>query len=182
MGLPLEVIKVNLRTKTLPDGSSFTAIAPKGQVPALKLDSGEVLTEGAVIVQYLASLAPEKGLVPHGNGIEKYRALEWLNFVATELHKSFSPLFDPTMPEEAKAIFRKKLESKFTSLESVLTKSSYLAGECFTVADAYLFTVSGWCGMVKVALPEFINAYRERIAARPAVQAAVNDEAFKSEK
>lgn len=174
LGLQLTPIKTDLRKKTLENGEDFLKVSPKGQVPTLQLDNGEILTEGVAIVQYLASLAPEKKLMP--DGFAKFKQLEWLNFVSAELHKSYSGFFDPTSTDEFKNKLRERLAMKFSHLESTLSKNSYLMGDQFTCADAYLFTVLSWSGYAKVELPKFLSDYTARVAARPAVQAAMKSE------
>lgn len=178
LGLSYEAVAVDLKAKKLPDGSDYLAINPKGYVPALQLDSGEVLTEGPAIVQYLADQKPEKKLVPANGTMERYRLQSWLTFVGTELHKSFSPLFNPAMPEEAKAIARANLERRLGWVNQQLAGKDYLMGADFTVADAYLYTVTSWARVVKLDISAFTNltAYMTRVAARPGVQAALKAE------
>lgn len=173
-GLPFELVNVDLAAKTLADGSDFYAVNPKGQVPALALDEGGILTEGPVIVQYIADMVPEKGLIPPAGTLERYRVLEWLNFVGTELHKTFSPLFRPTTPDAYKDIVRQTLAQKFAVLDKALAGKSYLTGETFTVADAYCFVVLGWAKPMGIDLSAYPNvtAFQARIAERPAVREA----------
>lgn len=178
LGLELTPVRVDLRKKTLENGEDFRKINPKGQVPTLVLDNGELLTEGPAIVQYLASLAPEKNLIPEG--FARFRQLEWLNFISTELHKNFSPLFDPSAPEELKTKIRETLGKKVESLLPALEKGPYLMGNDFTCADAYLFVVLSWSRLVKVELPELVQQYLSRVAARPAVVAAMKAEGLKT--
>lgn len=175
-GVPITLVKTDTRKKTTETGENFLTISPKGQVPCLQLDNGEILTEGVAIVQYIASLAPEKELIPSGPGLAKFRQLELLNFISTELHKSFTPLFFPETTPEVKAKTHEILAKKFGYLEERLSKSTYLMGDNFTAADAYLFTVSGWAHYVKMPLPKFISDYCARVAARPAVKAAMQAE------
>lgn len=173
LGLPVTAIKSDMRAKTFGNGENFLTVNPKGQVPTLQLDNGDVLTEGVAIVQYLASLAPEKKMIPEG--FAKFRQLEWLNFISTELHKGYSPLFyDNT--DDVKTNARNNLYKKFNHLEAALTKNTFLMGETFTCADAYLFTVLSWSGYAKVDLPKFLQEYTARVAARPAVQSAMKAE------
>lgn len=173
LGLSVQPVKTNVREKKLEDGSDFRKVNPKGQVPTLELDNGEVLTEGVAIVQYMASLAPEKKLIPEG--FEKFRQLEWLNFISTELHKGFTPFFrNPSA--EAREMAVQNLNQKFSYLEPALTKNQYLMGETFTAADAYAFTVLSWAKMVNVETPKFIQDYLTRVATRPAVQSAMKAE------
>jgi glutathione S-transferase len=132
-GLPFDLAMVNLKTHQLADGSDFYAVTPKGSVPVLELNDGQRLTEGPAIVQYIADQAPGSKLAPPAGSIERYRLMEWLNFITTELHKGFSPLFNPAMPEEAKALSRAKLGERFTWINQQLEGKSYLMGETFTV-------------------------------------------------
>jgi glutathione S-transferase len=175
LGLPYQLIKVDLRAKTTETGANFLAINPKGQIPTLELDSGEMLSEGVAIVQYLADLAPEKGLMPI-TGMARYRQLEWLNFISSELHKGFSPLFNPGMNDEGKQMARTNLQNKFKTLEGALGAGNFLMGSSFTLADAYLFTVLSWANYAKVELPVYLQDYLKRVALRPAVQAALSAE------
>ncbi|HXH74258.1 MAG TPA: glutathione transferase GstA [Bacteriovoracaceae bacterium] len=174
--IPFTLVKTDLKKKTTETGENFLPINPKGQVPTLQLGNGEVLTEGVAIVQYIASLVPEKELIPTGPGLIKYHQLEWLNFITAELHKGFSPLFSPVVSEDEKAKARAALLLKFNYLEAPLTKSTYLMGETFTAADAYLFTVCSWANPTKVTLPRFLTEYVARVGARPAVKAALEAE------
>ncbi len=175
-GLPFTLIKTDVKNKTTETGDNFLTINPKGQVPTLQLDNGEILTEGVAIVQYIASLAPQKEMIPTGAGTEKFHQLEWLNFISTELHKGFSPLFSPDITPEIKTKSMENLAKKFNYLEAPLTKSTYLMGETFTAADAYLFTVCSWANYVQVPLPKYLSAYLERVATRPAVKQAMEAE------
>lgn len=177
-GLALELVLTSTKTKKLQDGSDFYAINPKGSVPVLELDNGQRLTEGPAIVQYLADLAPASGLAPAAGTWERSRLQEWLNFITSELHKGFSPLFTPGMPDEVKPLFRNKLLERFKYVDEQLEGKAYLMGEQFTVADAYLFTVSNWGQYVGVDVSPFANlvALRGRVAARPAVQEAMKAE------
>ena len=176
LGLPLEPVKTDIRGKKTEKGEDFFKINPKGQVPTLQLDNGEILTEGVAIVQYLASLKPEKKMIP--DGFAKFHQLEWLNFVTAELHKGYSGFFNPEATDADNDKLRSNLAKKFAYLEAPLTKGTYLMGETFTCADAYLFTVLGWSAypMVKVELPKFLQDYQARVATRPAVQAAMKAE------
>ncbi len=174
LGLPFEAVLASTKTHKLADGTDYYTINPKGYVPLLELDNGQRLTEGPAIVQYLADQVPAKGLVAPAGTFERYRQIEWLNFVSTEVHKQYSPMFNPSMPEEAKALFRDKLRVRYTWLNQQLEGRAYLMGESFTVPDAYLYTVSNWAPRVNLDLSDLPNvqAYIARIAARPAVQAA----------
>ncbi|MBP2301511.1 glutathione transferase GstA [Azospirillum picis] len=174
-GLPVELARVDLTAKTLDDGSDYRAVNPKGQVPALALDEGGILTEGPVIVQYVADRVPESGLLPPPGSIERYRVLEWLNFVGTELHKTASPLIRPGTPDAVKETVRQTLAVKLAILNQGLDGKPYLTGERFTVADAYAFVVLRWMPHLGVDMASFANlaAFSERVSARPAVQAAL---------
>jgi glutathione S-transferase len=177
-GLKFDTEKVSLADKKTENGNDYLTINPKGYVPALQLDGGDVLTEGPAIVQYVADQVPEKKLVPAAGSIERYRLVEWLNFISTELHKSFSPLFKPNVPEETKQAARDLLAKRLTFVAGELKDSEYVMGNQFTVADAYLFTVLNWAGFVKLDLSPWpvLSAYQKRVAARPAVQAAMKAE------
>jgi glutathione S-transferase len=177
-GLTFEAIQASTKTKKLADGTDYLSINPKGQVPMLELDNGERLSEGPAIVQWIADQVPDKKLVPAWGTLARYRAMEWLNFITSELHKGFTPLFTPGMPEEAKAIYRDRLIARFTWIDQELQGRDYLLGADFSVADAYLFTVAGWGKYVGVDLSGLatLQAYLGRVMARPAVQAAMRAE------
>jgi glutathione S-transferase len=177
-GLPFEKIKADTKTKVLPDGTDYRTINPLGYVPLLELDDGTRLTEGPAIVQYVADKVPDKRLAPPNGTFERTKLQSWLNFVTSELHKGFSPLFNPAMPEEAKKIFRDRLATRFAYLDKQLSGNDYLMGKDFSVADAYAFVVSNWAGRVDVDLSPYANvlAWRKRVGARPAVQAAMKAE------
>lgn len=177
-GLAFETEKVNLGKKITANGQDYKTINPKGSVPALQLDDGQILTEGPAIVQYLADLAPEKQLAPAAGSIARYRLMEWLNFIGTEVHKGFSPLFNPAVPEQYKQMARDALAVRFDIVAHTLEKSDYLLGAQFTVADAYLFTVLNWTAPLQIDMQRWpsLTAYQVRIAARPAVRAAMLDE------
>ncbi len=177
-GLPFELVPANLKTHQLADGSDFYAVSPKGYVPLLELDNGERLSEGPAIVQYIADQVPAKQLVPANGTMARYHLQEWLNFTTSELHKGFSVLFNPVMPEEAKALARTRLMLRFTWVNGQLEGKQYLMGDTFSVADAYLFTVGNWAGHVALditGLPH-LAAFMARVAARPAVQSAMKAE------
>lgn len=177
-GISLTLVKVDTKTKKLEDGSDFLAINPKGQVPTLVLDDGEVVTEGPVIAQILADLAPASNLAP-GNGTKaRYKLQEWLNFITSEIHKGYSPLFKPTTPDDYKPIARQQLAERYAFVDKKLAGKDYLLGETFTVADAYLFTVSNWAKYVGLDLSPYANvtAFMGRVAARPKVQQALKAE------
>ncbi|GLR79459.1 glutathione transferase GstA [Azospirillum oryzae] len=176
-GLPFDLIKVDLVTKTLTDGSDFRAVNPKGQVPTLALDEGGILTEGAVIVQYIADKVPDSGLIPAAGTMERYRVQELLNFIGSELHKGVVPLFPmlkDVVSETYKGFATKVLGAKLSVLNQQLEGRAYLTGEVFTVADAYAYTVLSWLPRIAFDLSPWPNlvAFAERVAARPAVQAA----------
>jgi len=177
-GLPYELVKVDVRAKKLENGDDYLKVNPKGQVPALGLDSGEIVTEGPVIVQMIADKAAAKNLAPARDSTERYKLLEWLNFITTELHKNFSPLFNPAIPDDVKKFFADRIMGKFKYIESQLTDRDYLMGKQFTVADGYLYTMMRWADGHKLdlsGLPD-LTAYKARIAARPKVQEALTKE------
>jgi len=173
-GLPYTTKRVDLKTHTLVDGTDYYTINPKGYVPLLELDDGARLSEIAAIVQYIADRKPGT-LAPAYGTMERYRLMEWLNFIATELHKQFSPLWYPTTPEATKDAQIAKLKTRFELISKTLAAQPYLMGNDFTVADAYLFTILNWAPMLKVDLAPWpaLVAYQARVAARPAVHAAL---------
>jgi glutathione S-transferase len=177
-GVKFELVKAALQTHTLADGSDYYQITAKGQVPLLELDDGARLSEGPVILQYIADHAPGTGLVPAAGTTERYRVLEWLNFITSELHKGFSPLFNGKMPQDAKEMFAAKLKEKYAFVDARLEGKDYLMGAQFSIADAYLFTVTNWAAGVGVDLTGFKNlqAFDARMKARPAVQEAMKAE------
>lgn len=177
-GLPFSLVKVNLKSKLLPDGSDFRAINGKGYVPMLELDDGTRLTEGPAIVQYIADQARDSQLAPANGTLPRYRLQEWLNFLTSEIHKQFSPFFDATSSEELKGKQRDKLAGRFEWIVTQLGEQDYLMGSSFTVADAYLFTLLNWCKGVGIDLARWpvLQRYMARAAARPAVQAALKAE------
>jgi glutathione S-transferase len=177
-GLAHELVKVDLRAKKTEAGDDYTEINPKGQVPALLLDDGELLTEGPVILQMIADKVADKHLAPPSGSNERYRLQEWLNFITTELHKNFSPLFQPVIPDDVKTFFRDRLMGKFKYIDSRLAGQDYLMGKDFTVADGYLFVMLAWADRMNFDLSGLPNlvAYKARIAARPNVQAALKME------
>jgi glutathione S-transferase len=177
-GLPYDLVKVDLRAKKLENGDDYLKVNPKGQVPALALDSGELVTEGPVIVQMIADKASAKNLAPARDSAERYKLQEWLNFVTAELHKNFGPLFSPVLSDDAKAFFKDRVMGKFKYVNSALAGHDYLMGKQFTVADAYLFTMLCWADRMNFdlsALPNLL-AYKARVAARPKVQEALTKE------
>ncbi len=174
-GLDFTIEKVNLRTKETESGRDFSAINPKGYVPALELDDGEVLTEGPAIVQYVADLAPEKKLIPPAGTLARARVQEWLNFIGTELHKNFTPLFNPASTDDIRNAAQANIARRLPIAATALDAHPYLIGDSFSVADAYLFTVLSWTGFVKVDITPWpsLAAFVERMKARPGVQAAL---------
>jgi glutathione S-transferase len=176
-GIALDLDKVNLRTHRTEAGDDYRTVSPLGYVPALRLDDGQVLTEGAAILQYLADLAPASKLAPPAGTFARARAQEWLNFVATELHKTFSPwLFHPEVGATAQAYAKNRIRDRFAFLERRLAESDYLMGSDFTVADAYCFTIIGWSKFVGIELAPYptLARYIDRIAARPKVREAMS--------
>ena len=177
-GLAFDLEQVDNREKKTKTGKDYWTVNPKGQVPALQLDSGEMLTEGPVIVQYLADQKPAAGLVPAAGTIDRYRVQEWLNFITSELHKSFGPIFRPTTPDAYKAISKENIGKRFDWVDKQLAGRQYLMGDKFTVADAYLFTVLRWSSRVDIDVAKWPNlkTYMDRVGARPKVQAAMKAE------
>jgi glutathione S-transferase len=177
-GLAFETEQVSLATHQTKSGADFTTINPKGYVPALQFDDGQVLTEGVAIVQYIADQKPESKLAPAAGTMERYRLQEWLTFINSELHKTFGPLFNPALSEEAKTATRATVTRRLTQLVAMLGDKTYLMGDTFTVADGYLFTVLSWANFVKFDLSPFptIVAYLARVGQRPGVQAALRAE------
>jgi glutathione S-transferase len=177
-GLPHDLVKVDLRAKKLENGDDYLKVNPKGQVPALALDSGELITEGPVIVQMIADQATSKNLAPAHGSSERYKLLEWLNFITAELHKNFGPMFSPVLGDEAKAFFKDRVMAKFKYIDSQMADRDYLMGSHFTVADGYLFTMLSWADRMKFDLSAMPNllAYKARVAARPKVQEALTRE------
>jgi glutathione S-transferase len=173
-GVPYRAEKVDLRRHALADGTDYHTINEKGYVPLLELDDGTRISEVAVILQYIADRKPGT-LAPAFGGIERYRVMEWLNFIATELHKQFGPLWYPTTPDATKDAQKAKLATRFDLLAKTLAAQPYLTGSAFTIADAYLFTILNWAPMLKVDLSPWpaLQQYQARIAARPAVHAAL---------
>ncbi|AIN15091.1 glutathione transferase GstA [Yersinia pseudotuberculosis] len=180
-GLDFSIERVDLVTKKTETGADYLSINPKGQVPALVLDDGSLLTEGVAIVQYLADKVPDRHLIAPSGTLSRYHAIEWLNFIATELHKGFSPLFNPNTPDEYKTIVRERLDKQFSYVDSVLAEHDYLLGKKFSVADAYLFTVSRWANALNLQIKErsHLDQYMARVAERPAVKAALAAEDIK---
>ena len=177
-GLAFEAIRTPTKTHQLPDGTDFYTINPLGYVPVLELDNGQRLREGPAIVQYIADQVPDKQLAPANGSFERYQLQEWLTFIGTEVHKNFSPLFTPGMPDEAKLLAKDRIVSRLTWVDGELASKPYLMGQHFSVADAYLFTVTNWAKLVGVDIGGLANlaALRARVAERPAVQAAMRAE------
>jgi glutathione S-transferase len=184
VGATYQSEKVDLKTKKTDSGKDFKQINPKGSVPVLELDNKEVLTEGAVILQYIADQFPEKKLVPKNGTFERYRLQEWLNFIASDLHKGFSPLFNASFNEDVKKEFRKNLTSKFDFLAERINGKTFVMGGQFTVADAYLFTILSWSEHVGIDLTKWpkIMGYYETIHNRPAVQNALKNDGIPAKK
>ena len=177
-GLAVDLAKVNFPDKVTEDGEKLTDVNPKGAVPTLRLDDGEVLTENAVILQYLADRAPGSELALPASGIERYRLLEWLNFIATELHKGFGPLWNPATPDSFKDATREALGKKFDYLQEKIGEGPYILGDRFSILDAYAFAVLNWSKMHSIDLARWpgLSAYLDRVAARPAVQETLRAE------
>jgi len=177
-GLPYDLVKVDLRAKKLENGDDYLKVNPKGQVPALALDSGELVTEGPVIVQMIADKAPGKNLAPTRDSAERYKLQEWLNYITGELHKNIGPMFSPLLPDDAKTFFRDRAMAKFKYIDGKLADHDYLMGKQFTVADGYLFVMLKWAERTGIDLSGLKNlmAYKDRVAARPKVQEALTKE------
>ncbi len=177
-GLPFDLVLASTKSHKLLDGTDFYTINPLGYVPVLELDDGSRLREGPAIVQYIADQVPAKQLAPANGTLPRYRVQEWLTFIGTELHKGFSPLFNPAVPDEVKGVFRDKLTSRLQWIDSQLAGKQYLMGDAFCVADAYLYTVSRWCAVMKIDLSGMpqLRALQQRMEARPAVQEALRAE------
>ena len=177
LGIALELKKVNTKDKTIEGGGDYWKVNPRGYVPALELDNGQVLTEGPAIVQYLADQKPDAGLAPKAGSFERYRLQEWLNFLTSEIHKTFSPLFKPNTPEEYKKIAKENLAGRFDWLDKQLAGKEYLAGS-FSVADAYLFVLLNWTKPTQIDLSRWPNlvAFQKRVGSRPKVKEALQAE------
>jgi glutathione S-transferase len=178
LGLALELKKVNNKDKTIEGGGDYWKVNPRGYVPALELDNGQILTEGPAIVQYLADQKPESGLAPKNGTFERYRLQELLNFLTSEVHKQFSPLFKPNTPEDYKAIAKQNLATRFDWLDKHLAGKDYLTGKQFTVADAYLFVLLNWTKFQSIDLAKWSNLaqFHKRVGERPKVQEALQAE------
>lgn len=177
-GLSFEAIPAPTKTHQLPDGTDFYTINPLGYVPYFTLDDGRSLHEGPAIVQYIADQVPEKNLAPANGTYERYKLQEWLTLIGTEIHKNFTPLFTPGTPAETIAAAKATLNKRLTWVDGELAGKDYLMGDTYSVADAYLFTVSNWAGYVQVDISALANlaAFRARVGARPAVIAAMKAE------
>ncbi|MGB3224441.1 MAG: glutathione transferase GstA [Desulforhopalus sp.] len=177
-GLPFTLERVNLGTHQLADGGDYYAISPRGQVPLLELDNGQHITEGPVICQYIAEHAKREDLLPPVGDIARYRVLEWQNFTTSELHKSYSPLFNSEYPKEARTIILQTLRKKYEWVDQQLSSRSFVTGDTFTVADAYVFTVTQWADYVKLAISDLENlmAFQQRVADRETVREALKAE------
>jgi glutathione S-transferase len=177
-GLPFEHVLASTKTHKLNDGTDYYGINPKGYVPTLEFDDGTRLTEGPAIVQWIADQVPEKKLAPPAGTMDRYRLMEWLNFITSEIHKSAGVLFNPAIPEEAKVIYRDKMLGRFKYVDQQLEGRQFLMGDTFTVADCYMFVVTNWAKPLNVDISGLKNltAYHARIAARPSAQAAMKHE------
>jgi glutathione S-transferase len=177
-GLPFELVKVDRRTRKAADGLDYNEVNPKGYVPALTLDNGEVLTENVAVLQYIADRNPASKLAPPAGTMDRYRLVEWLAFISSEIHKNFSPLFRDDAPEDTKQYVRKVLSNRLDYLNRAIGDRPFLMGEQFTVADAYLFTVVGWSRHLNFDLGKWpqLQRYMERVGARPQVTEALKAE------
>jgi glutathione S-transferase len=178
LDLPIQLVRVDLKAHQTEHGEDFYRINPKGYVPTLQLDDGRILSEGPAIVQYLADHHGAAQLAPAPGTFERAQLQEWLNFISTEVHKSFSPLFNPAMPDAAKEVYKAKLAQRFADIDKALGDNDYLTGAQFTVADAYLFTVLRWTRAFRIDLAQWprLAAYFARVGERPAVKAALEAE------
>jgi glutathione S-transferase len=178
LGMSFELKKVNTKDKTIEGGGDYSKVNPRGYVPALELDNGKILTEGPAIVQYLADQKPDSGLAPKAGSFERYQLQEWLNFLTSEVHKQFSPLFKPNTPEDYKPIAKEALAGRFDWLDKQLAERDFLMGKQFTVADAYLFVLLNWTKFQSIDLARWTNlvAFQKRVGARPKVQEALQAE------
>lgn len=180
-GWPLDLVRVDLASHRLADGSDYHGVNPRGQVPALELDDGSLLTEGAVIAQFLADRAQAREVMPAAGTLARYRVMQWQSFVGTELHKSYAPLFKPALPDDTRALFLANLRARYVWLDQHLADKAHLTGDAFTAADAYLFTVTNWSRSVGLDLSGLahIQAFQQRVAARPAVVEAMRAEGLR---
>jgi glutathione S-transferase len=177
-GLSLDLEKIDLANRTTASGRSYLEVNPKGYVPALQVEDGTVMTEVSALIQYLADQAPQAGLIPAAGTPERYKVLEWIGFIATEIHKGFGPLWNPTTPDAVKQATKERLFQRFAYVDQQLDGRSNLTGERLTVADAYLFVVVNWTNFHGLSLGDYPNlaAFMERVAARPKVQDALQAE------
>ncbi|KTT23421.1 glutathione transferase GstA [Pseudacidovorax intermedius] len=177
-GLAFEPVLASTKSHKLQDGTDYYGINPLGYVPMLELDDGTRLREGPAIVQYIADQVPAKNLAPANGTLQRYRLQEWLTFIGTEIHKGFSPLFNPAVPEDTKKVFADKLKTRFQWLDGQLDGKQYLMGEHFSVADGYLFTTLNWAKPMNIDLGPYphLTAWHARVGARPAVQEAMKAE------
>lgn len=178
LDVDFDLVRVDLTTKRTASGEDFRTVNPLGYVPVLELNDGARLLESAAILQYLADLVPEKHLAPRPSDFQRYLLQQWLSFIASELHKSLGPLFWPDLPEEAKQIFRRRLSERLSFVAEHLARQTYLLGENYSVADAYLFVVLSWRKYLKLDFSPWpaLSRYAEHIAARPAVKQALQEE------
>ena len=181
-GLPYDLVKVDVRAKKLENGDDYLQVNPKGQVPALRLDSGEVVTEGPVIVQMIADKVPAKNLAPARDSAERYKLQAWLTYINSELHKNMGPMFSPILADDAKGFFKDRAMGKFKYTDGELAGHDYLMGKQFTVADGYLYTMLRWADVHKMDLSGLNNlmAYKDRVGARPKVQEALVKEGLQA--
>jgi glutathione S-transferase len=177
-GVPIELEKVDLGAKKTASGKDYKAINPKGYVPALEIDGGEVLTEAGTLIQYLGDRNPGAALMPAPGTLDRYREIEWITFISSEIHKGFGPLWDPSVADDMKQKVKERLATRIDYVEKMLGERQFLMGSTFTVADAYLFTVLNWSGMVKMDLSRYpkVQDFMKRVAARPKVQEALKAE------
>lgn len=182
-GLDFTLEAVDLATKITESGANYFDINPKGQVPALLLDNGHLLTEGVAILQYIADQKPDRNLMPEAGSLKRYEAIGWLNFVSTEMHKGFGPLYNPQTPADYKEVVLANLFKKIESLDAHFASNDYLLGKTYSCADGYLFTVINWTVFLKIDLSKYVNLthYMKRIIQRPAVKNALEAEGFKPE-
>lgn len=180
-GLPFEATAIDRATRKTADGEDFNTVNPKGYAPALRLDNGQVLTENVAVLQYIADLKPESKLAPPAGTLERYRLIEWLAFLNSEIHKAISPLFNPAASDDVKNFARGNLTRRLDWLDANLGSKPYLTGENFTVADSYLFVILGWFGRVGIDLGKWpkLQALHQRAGARPAVDKALRAEGLK---
>ena len=180
-GIPLGLEKVDLSSHTTETGANFRSINPKGYVPAIALDDGSVLTEAGAIIQYLADQRAGSGLAPANGTLDRYRLIEWITFISSEIHKGFGPLWNPATPDAVKTAAKERLATRFAYLDKTLADRPFLMGDTFTIADAYLFTVVNWVNFHNVDLSPFPNlsAFQSRVASRPKVQEALVAEGLK---